>query len=271
MPTPKSSSRWQRFDAWLRRHPIVILITALSFVLSSILTIVGAGDSVRRWFRSTFFWRDAEYEKLENLHAGYALDKFREELGAPKLKEPIEKSNYTAYTFEGRGYWVQVIADPFGVAESYAVTACSRDFRPSFSFGQESSTPGRVVLNKSTFASVLNDFFKGEIKARSAFTSNSYVFEVYYGGNGGAYKTYAWGLNDSCEGSPGDAWRSWGFRSNINGRTVPVNRSDKTLLKLMSTTTVNTYAETAPFIKGKEFTKLFPEQVGVDRILIRTT
>jgi hypothetical protein len=101
---------------------------------------------------------------------------------------------------------------------------------------------------------------------------NSYIFRVFYGGNPTNYKSYAWGLNDSCpwsfERSKNlyEAWFDWSFQ-NPRRRDYDIKDLDSAARELLSKSVVNTYAETAP---GIDFEKTYSEQIGVDRILIRT-
>jgi hypothetical protein len=227
------------------------------------------------WYQvKTTDWRIAEYGKLASLKSGYSFETFKEKLGAPLFQNPIAKTEYTDNIFRGRDYWVQVITDQDNRAMSYAVTSCKLDFQPTFLFGEGGSAEGRVTLNRSLFPEVMQHGLRGQARITMGVTSNSYVFEFLYGGNPSDYKTYAWGMNDACPVSSGQladpwsAWRKWAFsRPPEKGHDQAVNDLDEEAQDLLSKSTVNTYAETAPFIALPE---VYSAEIGVDRILIRT-
>lgn len=153
----------------------------------------------------------------------------------------------------------------------YAVTSCDDEFTPTF------EAPGgalRVTLNRSRFDEVIREpigFPPISQYFPSGATANSFFFDMMYGGNPLNYKSFAWGVNDSCEDffAKYDTLRSlvtvsreqWGY----NGQT---NRAPPNVRRFRRDAKVNTYAETAPLALIDLARTRF--HIGVDRILVRT-
>jgi hypothetical protein len=103
-------------------------------------------------------------------------------------------------------------------------------------------------------------------------TANAHFYDVYYGGNPGNYKTFAWGFDDACLNLP--SWTT--YTSHALARSMPYGDryqgdprdAGRELKTFRSRIPVNTYAESAPTAGFADATAAF--QVGVDRILIRT-
>jgi len=259
-----------RFEDWTKRNIFLTTLIFAALLLSSLVTISSAVGDLRTWYESRFEWKDAEYAKLASLHAGYSFATFKDKLGAPLFVAPVPHTQFTENSFKGRGYWVDVVVDKAGTALSYAVTSCQEDFRPAFSFADGDST-AHVTLNRSTMTRVADG---AELKVfMSGATANSYAFNLVPGSNPTNYKYYAWGLNDSCkwkstEGEDvSDAWLSWQDRHLSNDPYVEPDGLDASVRALMRKSIVNTYMETAPMVPDS---KVYPRQIGVDRILIRT-
>jgi hypothetical protein len=163
------------------------------------------------------------------------------------------------------------------VVLAYSVTSCNRDFQPTFN--PSTSPAGPITLNKTTFLDVkmhddasINIFISGA-------TANSYVYQAIYQGNPSNYKTYAWGLNDACQWYPAAGngnlplrWEQWS--ASAEGRGFAAHKKiGPNLNELLSSSAVNTYMETAPFatdIFEKGLGELYPQQIGVDRIMVRS-
>ena len=143
-------------------------------------------------------WREAEYDKLAGLRAGYSLDRFRQLLGAPLFVAPVQGTRNVESIFQGRDYWVQVVASADGTAISYAVTSCSEDFNPRFELPSGVGGTASVTLQRTPLSGVLDEVPGGHSVSISGATADSWAFIIHNVGNGTNYKTYAWGLNDSC-------------------------------------------------------------------------
>lgn len=189
----------KRFDS----HPVLTVLVVSAIFVSSILTISGAVGDVVRWHRNTFLWREAEYEKLENLRAGYSFDQFEKLLGPAVFERLADDGRLVEHSFEGRDYWVQTISQRRqNTVLLYAVTACSPSFKPSFSvpsflLSHRAPEETQITLGESSFADV--DPVPGRTEFSFSFpaTGRGYFHEYFYAA-GPAYKSYAWGLNDVC-------------------------------------------------------------------------
>jgi hypothetical protein len=270
-------TRTQRFDAWVRRRTIVLMLILAALLLGAITDIRHEVQGVMRWYHEEKNWRDREYEKLTSMRAGFTLQKFEETFGAPVFRLPSRlpsgDKRFVESTFQGRDYWVQVIsAHTTGAVLLYSVTSCSTKFNPTFPIG-----PGAAVtLNKSTLASVtpdlprlFSDYFL------SGATANSYFYDFGYGGNPSNYKSYAWGLNDACLNlpHPGEyvTVSGPGLGMGFGGDGAyqgPTSAGGREVTRFRQRAVVNTYAELAPLLDIREIRPSF--QVGVDRILVRT-
>lgn len=285
----------ERFVDRLKRSPFLVLFFFASLTVSACVVLVDAGIRVHRWYGNTYEWRDREYAKLTNLKAGFALARFRESLGSPVFSRPVASiaprpiqgpallgfsrarpaQGLTESSFRGPGYWVQAISDPNGMVVAYAVTSCDPDFRPTFSAPYEAF---KATLNVSTFAQVIpwrrtegliSHYFP------SGATANSSFFDFLYGGNPLDYKSFAWGLNDACEGWF-DRYEGFFDRGLIPLRTGQwweyhgrTREGGREVRRFRAAVRINTYAETAPARWDVDLSRS-RFQVGVDRILVRT-
>ncbi|MET9409546.1 hypothetical protein ABZX90_27835 [Streptomyces sp. NPDC002935] len=266
-----------RFDEWTKRNVFLTVLAFSAVLISSVITLFTAASDLKGWYESRFDWKEAEYEKLTSLHAGYSFAKFREELGAPLFVQPVRGKDLTENIFEGRGYWVDVVTDKSGTSLSYAVTACKSDFRPKFSFSigsvDESSGALSVTLNQDFMTqNPVRDFGTLKVYASGA-TSNSFAFQVIPPSNPTSYKSYGWGLNDACpwrstlSGDSLDSWLKWQDSHLSSKPYFQMDGLSAPLRGLMDRSIVNTYMETAPHVEESD---VYPWQVGVDRILTRT-
>lgn len=266
-----------RFEEWTKRNVFLTVLIFLAVLISSLITLFTAAGDLKGWYESRFNWREAEYEKLASLHAGYSISKFREELGAPLFVEPVQDKGLTENIFKGRGYWVDVVTDKSGTSLAYAVTSCDEDFRPKFSFaiGSDGESSGElsVTLNRDLLSKEpVRDL--GALKVFiSGATSNSYAFQVIPPSNPTNYKSYGWGMNDACSWisatSDGalNSWIDWQNDHLSEDPYLEMGGLSVSLRGLMKTSIVNTYMETAPLVSESD---VYPWQIGVDRILTRT-
>ncbi|MFF0727450.1 ETEC_3214 domain-containing protein [Streptomyces sp. NPDC004134] len=268
-----------RFESWTRRNILVVLLLFTALVASSVATVFTTGAGIKGWYDDRYDWREKEYGKLTALRAGYSLETFEEELGTPHFRSPVPGTKFTDNVFEGRDYWVGAVTDARDTVVAYSVTSCSTDFRPEFTFGEGGSDESRLRLNTTAMSGVIapDSGVESWIHVSGA-TSNSYVFQVYYGGRPTAYKTYAWGMNDICAWSPGRAdrvdarWYRWLGRNAKRGEGAAHSRFqegdlDAEARGLFARSPVNTYMETSPGMLAAE---VYRNQIGVDRNMILT-
>lgn len=283
----------KRFEQRTRGNPLLVLLFFVSTSLSAVVVLASAAIWSVNWYEDRFDWRDREYSKLTSLHAGFTRKKFEAVLGEPAFDRqrrlrrrkavrdrrlftgPPPAGPYREQIFRLREHWVQAVSDRHGTVILYSVTACGKDFKPTFRVPGTDDRRSLVQLNDSTFRSVVSDerfdplvdFFG------SGATANSHFYDIFYGGNPSNYKTFIWGLNDVCP----DWFEYYGSRWFISllPRHDPphyrgwLSRAPSWVKRLRQESIVNTYAETAPVVELDDLTGTF--QVGADRILTRTT
>ncbi|MFB6805272.1 ETEC_3214 domain-containing protein [Streptomyces sp. NPDC056387] len=270
----------QRFKKLTERNLPMVAIIYVSSAITAVSTFITACVTGGHWYQQHFNWQAGEYAKLAQLHAGYTLEKFEEELGRPSIQIEISKTNLgnlTQNTFQPRSeYWVDAVTDPHNRVVAYAVTSCSPDFTPSFAYwdGEQSRV---VSLNETPFLLALSPL--PETASVKAYISGSigpkYYFAIRSADSISANRSYAWGVSNLCPWKPvksthPDAWVDWfssaARRFGTGGNTITVNANelDKVGRDLMSEYAVNTYAETAPRIDFN----VYPDQIGANPMLI---
>ncbi|WP_331718837.1 hypothetical protein OG851_43190 (plasmid) [Streptomyces sp. NBC_00161] len=267
----RRSSLAERFDRLTGRNLLLKVVLLMAGLVTAISTLTTAVVSVVEW-RPKKDWRSVEYAKLGRLRAGHTLESFRAVLGAPLYRRTPKGGNLTYSTFSPRpDYWVDVVTDSHDVSVAFAVTSCEADFRPTFTF-RDGPTHPRVTLRATRFQD-MEQRSSANVKALMGATTSSYAFHVFYGGNPSSYRSLAWGVNDTCsawrEDQTEDAlrpWAEWHIRTEDSEAIRPWSELAPSDQERLGRVVVNTYAETAPFI---EFSKVYPEQIGVDRITVR--
>lgn len=254
-----SSSNWvERFDTWVRKRSWLVLLVLASLIISSLITTSRFLWDSWGLYNNAFLWRGQEYERIASLNGGQNIGRIEELLGSALFVRANSDGSLIEKTFKKRGYWVQAIHDRVGITQFIAITSCEADFNPAFD-----GPPGSAVLNKSTLASVsrwdpshLRYFKRGA-------TAPGYFFDEYDRGNPGLYKTYLYGLVESCP------------RLGSTGEELSFDRyhaSDSPAVKAFrSRAVINTYAETNIFagLRGIE-SLVEPFSIGPDHLLIRT-
>jgi hypothetical protein len=277
----KKPTLGERFKKLTERNLPLVVILYVSSAVTAVSTFITAYVTGGHWYQQHFHWQAGEYAKLARLHAGYTLEKFEEELGRPSIQVSISKTslgNLTQNTFQPRSeYWVDAVTDPHHRVVAYAVTSCSSDFHPSFTYWDGQRT--RVVsLNKTPFSSVLSSIRSaGTVKAFYTETfAPHYYFAIQPASTISINRSYAWGLTNLClwkavkPTHSSVAWSDWFNRELRHFKTgeyilvMPANKLDKLGRDLMSEYAVNTYAETAPAVDFD----VYPDQIGADPMLI---
>lgn len=277
MDAGRKARRAERFDTWVRRNPLVLVLVLVAFLVTTTITVAGPVADGVHWYRVGRHWRAVEYGKLNALHAGFTVQRFEQVLGAPLFRRPSNNGRWVESSFQGRGYWVQTVSDHrTDEVALYAVTSCDTRFNPTF----EIPDGTRVTLNGQTLADVRTSdgaqYTQADYFAPAA-TADAHFIDYAYGGNPSNYKSFGWGFNDACvnlpdwsEFLPRSDW-PFGFDGEYRG---PAGSGGPELQAFRRRIPVNTYAETSPgarydFFDQRE--RLFvPFQTGVDRILIRT-
>lgn len=265
------SSLADRFDRLTGRNLLLKVVLSTAALVTAISTLTTAVVSVVEW-RPKKDWRSVEYAKLGRLRAGHTLESFRAVLGAPLYRRKPKGGDLTYSTFSPRpDYWVDVVTDRGDVSVAFAVTSCDADFRPTFTFRDGPDRP-RVTLRVTRFQD-MKQRSSAEVKAFMGATTSSYAFHVFYGGNPSSYRSLAWGVNDTCAAWRADRtehalepWTEWHVRTEDSEAVRPWRELAPSDQERLGRAVVNTYAETAPFV---ELSKVYPTQIGVDRITVR--
>ncbi|WP_371598554.1 ETEC_3214 domain-containing protein [Streptomyces sp. NBC_00564] len=281
----------ERFARFARRNVFLVAIFFISNLITAVSTLATAVIAFRD---SRTDWHSAEYEKLRELHAGYSLEKFKEELGVPAFRIPVgtgqdgnfKENGYTRNIFRPRQeYWVEVITDPTNRTVTYSVTSCRASFNPTFSFRGGKETIGelkehRLTLNKTPISEVL-PAEKREYAALQAWFAGAggrvgFVGQRFSLAEDTDYREFSWGLNDVCRpwisnNSKADTyttWESWYWRNRTyleEDSPFPRNAQKETHT-LASRSLVNTYAESAV---NTTLYGYYPDVVGIYRLDVR--
>jgi|ERR1700722_3824246 len=264
-----------RLGAWARRNPILVIASAATVVISSIVVLAGAVTTVVHWYERNYDWRSSEYRRLDELRAGFTLAKFEASLGVPLFARTAPHTNLIEDTFQGREYWVQTVSDHHGMVLVYAVTSCRPDFTPTFRLPPYEGHQQMVTLNRTVPNNVLYGFARKLITADYFVgnTADTYFYDLWSGANPGLYKGFAWGLNDACANwyriitrlEVAKLLPAFYYQRSYHGH---VDNAPPSVSKFRQEVPVNTYAETAP---GTYFSELGKElHIGADRLLTRT-
>lgn len=267
----RRSSLAERFDRLTGRNLLLKVVLLTAGLVTAISTLTTAVVSVVEW-RPKKDWRSVEYAKLGRLRAGHTLESFRAVLGAPLYRRTPKGGDLTYSTFSPRpDYWVDVVTDSDDVSVAFAVTSCEADFRPTFTFRDGPAHP-RVTLRATRFQD-MEQRSSANVKAFLGATTSSYAFHVIGSSNPTSYRSLAWGVNDTCSAWPDvqtadalEQWAEWHIRTEDSEIIRPWSELAPSDQERLGRVVVNTYAETAPFT---EFSKVYPKQIGVDRITVR--
>lgn len=256
-----SESQVDRWIARVRRHPWFAGIAFVAFVVSQVLQIVGWGLAIEDRVK----WREAEYEKLASLRAGFTLEYFESQLGVPVFSED-RAGIVTSATYLGRDYWVHITLEQ-GVVQSYTVTSCDERFQPTFDMPNGYSITLQQTrldhLDDTQYRPVLLDYF-----AQQA-TAPSHMSEFSGSSNPTHYKAFGWGINAACPMRTADG-KSLHQELYARGPDYrgSLDELSSQLRTLRTSALVNTYAETA--VGADVETLQSKESLGVDPILART-
>ncbi|GAA3147923.1 ETEC_3214 domain-containing protein [Streptomyces echinatus] len=280
-PEERRLTLGERFKKLTERSLPLVVLLYVSSAVTAVSTFITAYVTGGHWYQQHFNWQAGEYTKLAKLQAGYTLAKFEEQLGRPSIQVAISKTslgNLTQNTFQPRDeYWVDAVTDPRNRVVAYAVTSCSPDFNPSFTYWDGERTRA-VSLNKTAFSSVFSAVHDaGNVKAFYSGTfAPHYYFAIKPGNSISVNRSYAWGLTNLCQWKAIESthssavWDDWFIRQvrrfNPKGYilSVPAKEVDKLGRDLMSDYAVNTYAETAPSVDFD----VYPDQIGANPMLI---
>jgi hypothetical protein len=104
-------------------------LVGLASLASAVVLVLGLGPEAYR----QLFWRQLEYEQLQQLHAGNSLAYLKEKLGEPAFVKPaLAGTTLTQQLFPRRDHLVMAVTNETGEAVLVSVTSCDPDFAPSF-------------------------------------------------------------------------------------------------------------------------------------------
>ena len=263
------SQNWaERFADQVRRLPLLVLLLLLSGVIAATGTVVGAADCLWKGYDDHFRWREHEYERISELRAGINVERYTELLGSPLFVRKNTDGSLTESSFKRRGYWVQTVHDDTGTVLLFSLTACDRDFQPTFLVARA----WKVTLNRESLSYV------PATPARIQYqwltnTGNRNFWDEYYLGNPGFYKTYYVGIDDACASADSNIEPLEKYE--LFYSPTPMEYFEHPgIQEFRSSSVPNTYGEIAPFVSGGHpldvDRALSSFQMGVDRILIRT-
>lgn len=188
-----------RLERTVRQSRLVRIVLLLLFLVATgkaVYELVDTGHA-----RVT---RPSEGEReekvLQSLHSDYTLDFFEQALGAPRIRRGSRDGKWVEHVFYREpGYWVQVITRPNNATVAcFAVTSCSRSFRPRFSV----PAFGTLTLYRSTLASVGRAWPDTRFRYDVWVNAPPSFFEYVIGPHALNLKNYAWGTMGSAQ-TPG--------------------------------------------------------------------
>jgi hypothetical protein len=131
-PMPFWTWDWRRASGPTRVYLVYRLIVrpllAIAAIVGATLVIVDAYPRAR----DTLAWREAEYRKLNAIHAGYDADFVELLLGVPTQSQAIPGTEYRESIYVRREHFVQSVEDGSGRIVLMTVTSCSPKFQPYF-------------------------------------------------------------------------------------------------------------------------------------------
>lgn len=186
----------------LTKNRLALSILALSAMVGAVVGLGSAGRGAYRWYDHTFRWEDRVERRLELLRANVRIGEFDKLLGDPRITLPSESKKSVQHLYQGRGFWVQAVADTTGTVVMFAVTACDEALKPSWKIRDGDGRPATLALGTAPIVFPPLEPWAEYLWFFSGATGNSYIYSLYGGGNPTEYQKYAWGYNDLCLDRP---------------------------------------------------------------------
>jgi len=223
----------------------------LSGFIAAILVIWDAGSSVVDSLR----WREKEYDKLMQIHAGSNLAFAKELLGEPAFTRKVAEG-FEENIFIGRGeeYFVQAVTDGVDRVRFFSVTSCNEDFQPSFTsrwgtveLQDRAMSEAAVVDIRTEVADAASDadrFSTNSMRGLDYLTGSTvstpeHYVETWQPSNASGNRTYFVAVNPLCLAS--DQYVSWAGAGTIY--KGPIEEAPTAFLDLRQKYSANTYAE----------------------------
>jgi hypothetical protein len=132
MEAPKAQSALNKLWQWARAGVLRVLV-------KPVLALAALGTAATYLFVNvptvydTVFWRQSEYGKLRQLHAGYSLSYMTSKLGEPaSVKIVTTQPALKQYLYLKRDYIVELLVDSSDEAVLFSVLSCDSKFKPEF-------------------------------------------------------------------------------------------------------------------------------------------
>ena len=257
---PRSTSRFERLDHWIRRSPPLLIAALVLFILVTGTTLARFADTAVRWYDHHYRWRVAEYGRIARLQSDFTLASFEEILGAPIFTKDSQDRRWTQYIFRGRDFWVQALTRyESPTVGLFSVTSCDPSFQPTF----KSLVGATVVLHKTRLG-----YFRSQAVTLSYAIYADRQPWLYLDAGGSRvvnFESVAWGVDGACTGAANMPQHDYNYLSDLLARhplPVEVNAS-RLPLDLGRRLIVNTFAEWGP----TEFSWPVADfQIGIDEI-----
>ncbi|MGL5817251.1 MAG: ETEC_3214 domain-containing protein [Phycicoccus sp.] len=124
-------------------------LLAAAAAIGAIVVVVDAYPRAH----DSLFWRDREYNRLSQLHAGYDIAYGKSLLGIPTITKTLAETQYKELIYVRREHYVQLVTDPSGRIVLYSVTSCNPDFDPSF----QASSSVSIALQQEPMSKMLSN------------------------------------------------------------------------------------------------------------------
>ena len=139
-PTAPRTWPWHQWSDWQ-----ILWVFLSRFVIAPVLAIFAIATAATYLVQNVpaakdkFFWREVEYRKLRQLHAGFSVSYITSKLGEPALVKNVTKQPIlNQYLYLRRDHIVQLVVNSSGEAVLFSVLSCDGGFRPQFDTPAES-------------------------------------------------------------------------------------------------------------------------------------
>lgn len=182
----------------LAKSRLALIVTSLYALLGAAIFFGSLGLAAYRWYDHTYRWDSRIENRLESLRANVRIGEFDDVLGRARIIVPSDSGDSVQHIYQGRGHWVQAVANENGTVIMFAVTVCDEALHPAWKLSNSSGDYATYTLQRDPilFPSLESEY----LWHFSGATANSYIYGLYGGGNPTNYQTYGWGYNDVCSG-----------------------------------------------------------------------
>lgn len=266
----------ERSIDWMKKHPVILLLSLFMIVVSSMLTLIEGGSKVYGMYKSTLGYNAELDKKLNSLNVEVDIGYFDSVLGLPAIKnrrtlthtffsvegadsfqdlltpkEVEEEVTYNEYFYISEFYYVQAVADENDKVGMYSITAREPDYVPEI----ETDLGEIIRLGKSVYGDLqrkptkvagllgmnLKHFNYYEV---ILFDPGNYRYAIFSSNPNGHFENVG-----SLDWEIGDIFAE-GF--SVDADDFPMHSKHDDFRRI---TTINTYSVTTPWFQGIDLTE----------------